>query len=225
MAACGGGGALRRSPFGGEAGGGLPRTRSVPFSPDSSLSHFSSSAASSLDPQQSAAAAAMAAASAAPPPNLLAQLQQIWGDPGAAAPHPLPGFGAPLLGTAAGEAAAAAAAAATVQQQQQQLAALLFMHRLEEQQRVAGGGAALDGPPASPQQLPDASADLLREVLGSPLALLPGGARRGSAGSLAWAALGGGGEGVPADGSPSALGGRCMESLDLEALGFTESGE
>lgn len=154
-------------------GGGMPRSLSgVPYSPDCALSPFLPSGASSLDP------VAPAPPQAATPAlqqhqTLLAQLQQIWGEEGgrggAPAPHkapPTPGFGGGVLGGGASE------------QQTQQLAALLFMQQLEltQQASLAGQhGGVDDGALLSPRQLPAASADMLRDVLGSPLSLLPHG--------------------------------------------------
>ncbi|KAI3427055.1 hypothetical protein D9Q98_006995 [Chlorella vulgaris] len=215
-------GGLRHSPFIADSSGrGLLRTHSVPFSPNSSLSYITSSNQSSIDPQQSAAAA-LAAAAAAPgsgggggglgQPSLLVQLQQIWGG-GAGDSVPLPGFGAgvgPALGLPSRH-PVAIPAGSEQQQQQQQLAALMYMQQLELQQRLAGGGGGgggSDSAPVSPHQLPATSADVLRQVLGSPLSPLPGSRLAGGAGggqrdggAAAWAALE-----APAAGSGGELG-------------------
>ncbi len=251
----------------------------LPYSPDGSLAYsLGGSGPASLDP--SAAAAQLAGGAAAGHPqqaSLLAQLQQIWGEGsagggGSGAAGGAPAFGASLGASPATTLLAGDAAAAAQQQQQQQLAALLFMQQLEMQQAALaargltpGCGGMPDSPPLSPQQLPAASADMLRDVLGSPLSPLrwPGGrggtgdlltdpslslgAEMAAAAATALRAIGEAGEepaGAPHGRrslslSPShaaAAGGSgsqprqlasperpSFESMDLDALGFTES--
>lgn len=161
---------------------------------------------SSLEPHSAAplppAAGLLAGPGPGPTPalqqhhGLLAQLQQIWGEQpaggsgGEAGEEPLVGTGLPAAPALPGFGGGGGVlgGAPSEQQQQQQLAALLFVQHLGLQQQLAGrpGGAAgqlpgscaggADSLPVSPQQLPPASADMLREVLGSPLSLLPHGA-------------------------------------------------
>ena len=170
------------------------------YSPDTSLAYLAAaSAQSSLEPGGPGGLPQQQT------PSLLAQLQQIWGEGGegggggkaAPAGAQLPaGYGGQL------DASVAAAAMLASTQQQQQLAALLLMQQqLELQGRAGaggtpgrrghlGGGAGPDSAPLSPQQLPPASADMLREVLGSPLSPLHRAAWPGGSGGSAAAAGG-----------------------------------
>lgn len=148
--------------------------------------------------------------------GLLAQLQQIWGEQpqggggAGAGEQPLGGTGLPPAAPlpSFGGASVLGGAASEQQHQQQQLAALLFVQHLGLQQQLQGRlgpdrtGDALGHPPCrgavgsadsapmSPQQLPPASVDMLREVLGSPLSLLPHGTSPPGGGS--WPASDGG---------------------------------
>jgi hypothetical protein len=172
----------------------------LPYSPDGSLGYsLGGSGPASLEPSAAAAAAAAQLAGASGQPqqaSLLAQLQQIWGEGsgGGGAAASAAAFGASLGASPAATLLASEAAAAVQHQhqQQQQLAALLFMQQLEMQQAALaarsltpGRGGMPDSPPLSPQQLPAASADMLRDVLGSPLSPLrwPSGRSGGGGGT------------------------------------------
>ena len=259
----------------GGLGGGRSQSLGMAYSPDGSLTYgLGGSGPASLEPQPGAAQ--LAGGGGLGPPqqaSLLAQLQQIWGEGSGGGAElgagGLPGFGAGLGASpaaallASSAAAQQAAQAQQVAQQQQQLAALLFMQQLELQQAaLAGqgaaltpgrrGGAALESPPVSPQQLPPASADMLREVLGSPLSPLrwpaePAAPATGASGDLLAApSLSLGAELAAAAATalrqmgeaPEEAGGTpgrqpqrrllsperpSFESVDLDALGFTES--
>lgn len=197
--AYGDGNSLRGSPFVGAdphsqlgaAAGHLGQpSLGIPYSPDGSLAYsLGGSGPASLEPSAAAAAAAAQLAGGASggqpqQASLLAQLQQIWGEGsggGGGAAGGTPAFGASLGASPAAAllASEAAAAAQQQQQQQQQLATLLFMQHLEMQQAALAArgltpsrGGVPDSPPLSPQQLPPASADMLRDVLGSPLSPL-----------------------------------------------------
>lgn len=186
--------------LGGGPGGHASHSGGLRYSPDSSLGYLAASLAqqqAGLGPQGGDGSAPLQQAS------LLAQLQQIWGEgaegggggaaggrvgvPSGPGGGTLPGFGAGM-----GSSAAAAAMLASTQQQQQ-LAALLFMQQQLEQQAAAarggggspGGQSGADSAPLSPQQLPPASASMLREVLGSPLSPLQHGGWPGSSVSTA----------------------------------------
>lgn len=175
-------------------GGGYPGG-SLQYSPDTSLAYLSAaSAQSSLEP----------AGAVGQTPSLLAQLQQIWGEGGGAGAGRAPAGAALPSGYGAGglDANLAAAAMLASTEHQQQLAALLMMQQqLELQARGhASRAASADGPdsaPLSPQQLPPASADMLREVLGSPLH---------RQGARAWPAGGGDGDSLEAAGPSLSLG-------------------
>lgn len=166
------------------------------------LSYLPSGGAA-LEQQRAAPLPPAAGLLAGPSPNpalqqqqsLLAQLQQIWGeqpvdDSGpSAVEEPLGGPGLPASAALAGFGGGGMLGGPSAeQQQQQQLAALLFVQHLGLQQQLAGrpgqGLTGADSLPVSPQQLPPASADMLREVLGSPLSLLPHGAS--PAGGASW---------------------------------------
>ena len=166
----------------------------LPYSPDGSLAYrLGGSGPASLEPSAAAVAAAQLAGGQPQQASLLAQLQQIWGEGSGGAAGGAAG-GVPAFGPSLGASPAApllGGEAAAQQQQQQQLAALLFMQQLELQQAALaargltpGRSSMPDSPPLSPQQLPAASADMLRDVLGSPLSPLrwPGGRRSGGAG-------------------------------------------